>query len=182
MPSSEKSHYAILGLSRSSQLSSVAIKNAYHQTLLTYHPDKANVKSYLTSQPSGVDRSPSVPSVDEIIAAYNTLSDPKLRSEYDSRQKVDALNNGRDKIGYSGVETFDLEDMNYEIDESSAMGMWSKPCRCGHEEAFRLTEEELERFEQASSPEGTKSRTGEILLACRGCSLHIRVMFAIQNG
>jgi diphthamide biosynthesis protein 4 len=50
--------------------------------------------------------------------------------------------------------------------------IWSRGCRCGDSNGYMLTEAELER----------ESSEGEIYVACKGCSLWIKVLFGTTES
>ncbi|OCT54561.1 Diphthamide biosynthesis protein 4 [Cladophialophora carrionii] len=168
------SYYDVLRLSRHDLggLSKDDIRAAYRQALLTHHPDKipgANRKGVLKAQP---DEAPNTRyTIDEIVLAFETLSDPNKRVEYDrSLQDVGELGwkqvNGQ-KGTHTGVEVYDLEDLVY----ANASNTWCKSCRCGDEQGYILKEPDLER----------ESEHGELYVGCRGCSLFIKVQFAVEE-
>lgn len=161
-------HYTVLGLppprrTGDTNLASDAIKAAYRRTLLLHHPDKvaSNNGSLTVGHRSDVSSSFTV---DQIVKAYECLSDPVARTEYehdflnlpnyllavDRSKNVDAL------------DKFDLEDFEY--NESSQS--WSKSCRCGG--AYTVTVAELD----------STAAEGELVLTCYSCSLCIKVTFA----
>ena len=76
-------YYGVLGVPRDADVK--AIKNAFRQLALKYHPDR-------NKEPGASDR------FREIAEAYAVLSDPKKRAEYDAR-------------GYVGVAGLSPEDM-----------------------------------------------------------------------
>lgn len=192
---SREDHYTILNLPfPSSNLSKQQLKLAYHRALLRHHPDK--------TQTSDQDQNPStrptlnhndgpIYTIDEITTAYKTLADPALRAEYDRALRLDRLKIvEREKTGavfHTGLEVVDLEDLGFEEgNETEAPGgdddfdndttetgsFWYRGCRCGDEKGFVLTEEDLER----------EAEHGEIVVGCRGCSLWMKVLFAVDNG
>eukprot|EP00587_Corethron_hystrix_P008872 CAMPEP_0113319934 /NCGR_PEP_ID=MMETSP0010_2-20120614/13932_1 /TAXON_ID=216773 ORGANISM="Corethron hystrix, Strain 308" /NCGR_SAMPLE_ID=MMETSP0010_2 /ASSEMBLY_ACC=CAM_ASM_000155 /LENGTH=300 /DNA_ID=CAMNT_0000177591 /DNA_START=85 /DNA_END=984 /DNA_ORIENTATION=+ /assembly_acc=CAM_ASM_000155 len=72
--------YGILGLAesgRSEEISQSMIKKAYHKTALKYHPDKQQGKN-------GVDLEDATKMFQAVTAAFQILSDPERRSEYDA--------------------------------------------------------------------------------------------------
>ena len=75
--------YEILGVSQDAD--SKAIKDAFRQLALKYHPDR-------NKEPGASER------FKEIAEAYAVLSDPKTRAEYDAG-------------GYAGVSGFSSEDL-----------------------------------------------------------------------
>lgn len=181
-------YYQILGIrfaTSSAALSKQQIKLAYHKALLRHHPDKAGaVTQDETTKGSAHDSISSrwtdetagqrTYTIDEITTAYKTLSDPTLRSEYDRTLRLDRLKAaGREKTGdvfHTGLEIVDLEDLA--CDEDGEDGpCWYRDCRCGDERGFLVREEDLER----------EADHGEIVVGCRGCSLWLKVLFAVEE-
>jgi molecular chaperone DnaJ len=78
-----RDYYEVLGVSRDAEAK--AIKDAFRQLALKYHPDR-------NKEPGASDR------FKEIAEAYAVLSDPKKRAEYDAR-------------GIAGVAGFSPEDL-----------------------------------------------------------------------
>lgn len=167
------SYYEILQLPppRSSQkLAKEDIKAAYHRALLAHHPDKAtkNPSAPMIAQKSANE---DIYSVDQIVAAYETLVDPVKRTAYNER--LDRISNGgastlsKEKGTHPGVETLDLEELSF----NEETNIWQHKCRCGNEDGYVLTEAELER----------EAEHGEIYVGCRGCSLFIRVVFGVTE-
>lgn len=165
--------YTILGLplpahSSSATISNDALKASYRRTLLQHHPDKASTQRSQGDEKGHlalIDRF----TVDQIVQAYETLSDPVSREAYNQRldkarrdtvvsQQTDAK-----KFAASTTETFDLEELNYEDDKQ----LWVRSCRCG--DSYQVTEAQLEKA----------ATDGEIIVGCHGCSLSIRVMFQV---
>ncbi|KAK1141538.1 Diphthamide biosynthesis protein 4 [Aspergillus melleus] len=195
-------HYEILSLpfssSTTTSLSKQQLKTAYHRALLKHHPDKASpetkdtdlqTQSQSQSQPhsqlkNNLPPSPTPPTtpktaytIDQITLAYRTLSDPALRAEYDRELRLDREKAARrEKTGtvfHTGLEVVDLEDLACD-EEDDGMGhqaVWYRGCRCGDEKGFLVTEEELER----------EVEHGEIVVGCRGCSLWMKVLFAVDE-
>jgi len=165
-------HYDVLRLGRRDfgDLSKDDIKAAYRRALLIHHPDKApNIDSKITLNIRPKDAPTPRYSIDEIIIAYETLSDSIKRAEYDrsleQRGEYGWKRNGHNGT-HHGVENYDLEDLTYD----EVKGTWSKSCRCGDEQGYILTESDLEK----------ESQHGEIYVGCRGCSLFIKVQFAVE--
>ncbi|KAH8700263.1 Diphthamide biosynthesis protein 4 [Talaromyces proteolyticus] len=173
-------------------LSKQQIKIAYHKALLKYHPDKAASTAAAKHLPSfSRQRVPSSESdtavaytVDEITYAYKTLSDPVLRAEYDRQLRLQRNNGSGGRLQdadvfHTGLEVMDLEDLNYSDDSDESKGFggeeadvyWFRGCRCGDEKGFIVTEDELE----------AEALHGEIVVGCRGCSLWIKVLFAVAE-
>ena len=164
----ERSYYEILGLTASASTTKQDAKAAYHRALLRYHPDKTQSNGSLKESSYGVERKNASPyTVDQITAAYHTLSDPVTRAAYDKQQQlfsVGSLENYDGKTFHEGLEAHDLEDMNYD----DAQNIWYRGCRCGDGKGYTVTEAELER----------ESGEGLIFVACKGCSLWIKVLFS----
>jgi diphthamide biosynthesis protein 4 len=188
MPASARSHYDVLGLQHLSDVSPADIKQGYHQTLLTYHPDK--IKQAPPTRPGqyAVPKTPTcpcIPSIDEIVAAYAVLSDPIKRASYDSGLKTQpksGSSQGSKRLTHAGLETFDLEELDYEADSLVGHTTWWKSCRCGNQQGYQVTEEELEEASRGPAHEMQADSSKEVLIGCRGCSLLIRVTFAIKQG
>ncbi|KAF3387627.1 Cytochrome c peroxidase [Penicillium rolfsii] len=182
-------YYQILGIrftTSSADLSKQQIKLAYHKALLRHHPDKAGA----VAQDSGINEPGSrvritsrsdnqaldqrAYTIDEITTAYKTLSDPAQRAEYDRTLRLDRLKvEEREKTGnvfHTGLEIVDLEDLACEEDGERG-ACWYRGCRCGDERGFLVTEDDLER----------EADHGEIVVGCRGCSLWLKVLFAVEE-
>ena len=161
--------YELLKLSPGHDLKLEDVKSAYRQALLTYHPDKLQQLLITKSPESGAGDD--VPTIDLIVEAYSTLSDPAVRKAYDASLKK------QQSVAHHGIETFDLED--FVCNDQSNPISWSKTCRCGNPTAYVLSEQDLEKAdsEQVGDSNGLK----EILIGCRGCSLFIRVTFATSE-
>lgn len=174
-------HYTILSLpfTTSSPISKQQLKLAYHRALLRHHPDKtASAKDQgASTEPIPEHNGDGQPtySIDEITAAYKTLSDPSLRAEYNQSLRLDRLKTvEREKTGavfHTGLEVVDLEDLAFE-EKDSGECFWYRACRCGDERGFTVTEEDLER----------EAEHGEIVIGCRGCSLWMKILFAVEDG
>lgn len=180
--SSRADFYQILSIpftGASTGLPKQTIKLAYHKALLKHHPDKASavaqesVLSRATYNGSGADGNESRYTIDEITTAYKTLSDTALRAEYDRALRLDRVKLAeREKtdVFHTGLEVVDLEDLA--CDDSDAESFcWYRGCRCGDDRGFLVTEDELER----------EAEHGEIIVGCRGCSLWLKVLFAVED-
>jgi len=178
MPSNGKTrpqdHYEVLHLSRSGdsrQLSKEEVKAAYHRALLTHHPDKAR---HNPTNNVGSEQSTAKPkfTVDQIVTAYQVLSDPSRRVEFNEQliksERLQPTQKNEGKATHIGVETFDLDDLDHDEVNST----WFRGCRCGSEESYVLNEDDLEK----------ESHSGEIYVGCKGCSLFIRVLFGVDEG
>ncbi|KAJ5222348.1 DnaJ-domain-containing protein [Penicillium citrinum] len=181
--SSFMDYYQVLSLpfGPSTSLSKQQLKLAYHKALLRHHPDKAatiardtSVRASSTSNSEPHDTHATQFTIDEITTAYKTLSDPTLRAEYDRVLRLDRVKGAeREKTGdvfHTGLEVVDLEDLG--CDESGEEIVWYRGCRCGDERGFLVSEDELEK----------EVEHGEIVVGCRGCSLWLKVLFAVEEG
>lgn len=89
-----KDYYEILGVSKNA--SAEEIKKAYRKLALKYHPDRAGKES--------------AEKFKEINEAYQVLSDPKKRSQYDQFGRTDFGGAGQGGGGFGGFD-FDNFDM-----------------------------------------------------------------------
>lgn len=153
---SQPTHYAILALTpallTTTPKPAALLKQAYHRALLQNHPDK--------------HRAPPPYTIDQISAAYRTLSSPALRAAYDAELR--ATTTADNEAFRTGVESVDLDDLD--CDEEA--GTWFRGCRCGNERGFSFGEGDLEGAE----------REGEVVVGCCDCSLWLRVHFAVVEG
>ncbi|KAL4996893.1 Diphthamide biosynthesis protein 4 [Aspergillus recurvatus] len=177
------SFYEILNLPfPSTGLSKQQLKLAYHKALLKHHPDKAVQVTVAKESLSSSNHHPAQTlssqkiTIDAITTAYKTLSDPIQRAEYDRVLRLDRNRvvgagdkNGNGTVFHTGLEVVDLEDLN--CDEDGDEAVWYRACRCGDERGFLLSEGDLER----------EVDSGEIVVGCRGCSLYMKVLFAVQD-
>ncbi|KAF7119034.1 hypothetical protein CNMCM5793_008674 [Aspergillus hiratsukae] len=197
-------YYEILNLpftSPPTAISKQQLKIAYHRALLKHHPDKAKaslIAAAATSAPAhdtktAVSQPPSSSSsssssadrnadasqtftIDEITAAYRTLSDPALRAEYDRIRRLERGPTAEgEKRFHTGLEVVDLEDLVCEeTGDGDGEGLlcWYRGCRCGDERGFMVTELDLEK----------EAEHGEVVIGCRGCSLWMKILFAMEEG
>lgn len=165
--------YEILGLPVPSTelegISNQIIKSAYRRSLLLHHPDKAPA-----AHRGPPERCPSqireTYSIDQITEAYNVLSIPKKRAQYDLELKLRGSTGRQDQQKQpfkTGIETKDLDDLEYKELENA----WYMNCRCGDERGFLIKEEDLEEV----------ADEGELGVGCRGCSLWLKVLFSIAD-
>lgn len=116
--------------------------------------------------------------VDDIVLAYKTLSNPSARTEYD-RSLLSSQREGlplhlfgrpttKDGRLDPGCEVVDLDDLSFDEERSS----WYRGCRCGDDKGFVVTEAELE--------ESAAERV--VVTGCRGCSLWLQVEFEAADG
>lgn len=115
--------------------------------------------------------------MDQITVAYQTLSSPKLKSDYDRElalsAKAQQAVGGKDgEIFRTGVEVVDLDDLEYEEDRKTGETTWFRGCRCGDDRGYVIKEYDLEE----ASKEGNE---GELWAGCAGCSLWLKVLFGV---
>ena len=183
MPITSTTHYDVLSLPRKPDLSAAEIKHAYHQTLLTHHPDKirqVSSGSRVQAQSNSTATTP-VPSIDDIVSAYATLSDPATRASYEADLKRDPTlsRNNLHASAHAGLESFDLEELDYKEDPETGKGRWMRQCRCGNDPGYVVTEAELEEV-YSLDEKGHSADMKQILVGCQGCSLLIRLTFAVE--
>lgn len=160
-------HYEVLSLPtpRTAQTTQEDVKRAYRVALLKHHPDKRTNGSLQVSTMLNKNK----PSIDAIKAAYATLSDTKLRREYDRELLLLRDSTRKQESFHSAEEVVDLDDLTFDEEE----GVWYRACRCGEERGFVVTEQQLE---------DEVARGGsEVVIGCRGCSLWIGVTFDVAN-
>ncbi|MCJ1435982.1 hypothetical protein MMC27_005359 [Xylographa pallens] len=135
-------------------LSQEDIKHAYKRALLQHHPDKSTSPEVLKPRYT----------IDDITAAYKVLSNPITRSELDRNLQVQYLHTSRNtEVSLSGLETIDLDDLDY----NEAEGLWYRSCRCGNQRGYLISEGDLAK----------EAAYGEIVTGCGGCSLWLKVLF-----
>lgn len=180
------SHYEVLSLPQplldetsDDRVVPTIVKQAYHRALLRHHPDKAPTKPTTTASPfpssTTTPAAPATFTVDQITTAYNTLSRPALRAEYNAHLRTLPAKNttttSTPSAFQTGIETLDLDDLAAEEDSRSGATTWFKPCRCGNERGFVLGEPDLEEA----------GDLGELIVGCQDCSLWLRVCFAVME-
>lgn len=167
-------YYEILNLSQSTVSSSddsnTLIKRAYRRALLSHHPDKS--KTHNTKR---LDPRRSF-TIDQISTAYATLSRPSQRAAYDLSltlsQSQQAQAQGQRQANFqTGIETVDLDDLDYEEEPASGETRWYRSCRCGNPRGYLFSEADLEDAEDL----------GELMVGCADCSLWLRVHFAVVD-
>lgn len=169
----QPTHYEVLALPKSliddaspDQIPLI-VKQAYHRALLRHHPDKSSKGT----TPSSVS-SASTPAytIDQITQAHATLSNQTLRAAYDAQIRTLNINNtAPDAAFQTGIETLDLDDLNY--DDVGVQPQWYRSCRCGNPRGFVVGEPDLEEA----------GDLGELLVGCQDCSLWLRVCFAVVD-
>ena len=163
--------YTVLSLPSSSQsylLSVATIKEAYKKALLVHHPDKrSRINAY-------VPHSNNMKTIDAITEAYRILSNPELRAQLDKKlvTKSSASGPSKDDVEQIAIEaeSVDLDDMLYDPDSQT----WSCTCRCSIDDAFVVRSKDLEDNEAALNEQS------ELLVACRGCTLWLRICYIIN--
>lgn len=154
--------YEVLGIQRSetklyTELSPSDIKQAYHAALLEHHPDKQRQTSSIATSNTLIP---------VIKSAYAVLSDPVQRAAYNC--KLLAGDGGLGPPKATGI--VDLSEMHFD-EEHPQHARWTRPCRCGQDEGYVLTEDNLEQNGSATS----------IIVQCVGCSLWIEVQYDIEE-
>lgn len=179
----EPTHYEVLAIPKSliedsnkEQIPKI-VKQAYHRALLRHHPDKTNTPhrtGSTTTTPSLLSSPP--PTVDQITRAYTTLSHPAERTAYDRHLALtrnptapSGAAGGDATTFQTGIETVDLDDLDYTEDDARATTRWHRGCRCGNEQGFAFGEDDLEEA----------GDLGELVVGCQDCSLWLRVCFAV---
>lgn len=157
-------YYQILGLEARQHAAFISyqeVKRSYKRALLLHHPDKKSTAADVLGPASSA-------TVDDIALAFKTLSEPELRAEYDRwLRSVEAGETIDKRPHHTGLETVDLDDLDYDSGTSS----WSRSCRCGDEKGFLVTESELEK----------NLEDGELIVGCKGCSLWLLVLFGVED-
>ncbi|KAK6511398.1 Diphthamide biosynthesis protein 4 [Arthrobotrys musiformis] len=191
-----QTHYTILSIPQS--LSSAhknyqpLLKKSYHRTLLRCHPDKLPAGTSVAGQlerrdggsrVNGEDEE-EIYTIDQINTAYKTLSSPTLRQEYDHSLRS-SLSNTPGSGFKTGLDIIDLDDMEYQLPESDEeKGRFTKSCRCGAEEGYVLTEEDMDdvekEVEQQKVNNGSKARS--MIIGCLGCSLWVQVDWVVCDS
>ena len=151
-------YYEVLSLPESTSarrlLNQEDFKHAYKRALLQHHPDKLSSLTNLKPRYT----------IDDITAAYKGLSSPVTRSELDRNLQVQTLRPSRNTdVSLSGLETIDLDDLDYD----KAEGLWFRSCRCGNQQGYLISEADLTK----------EAAHGEVITGCGGCSLWLKVLF-----
>lgn len=182
----EPTHYEVLAIpktliedSSKDQIPKI-IKQAYHRALLRHHPDKNNAPHRTGTAAAAATTTSSSsppPTVDQISRAYTTLSHSAERTAYDRHLALTRRPTGPSSGGggegdatfQTGIETVDLDDLDYTEDDARATTRWHRGCRCGNEQGFAFGEDDLEEA----------GDLGELVVGCQDCSLWLRVCFAV---
>ncbi|KAF2831969.1 hypothetical protein CC86DRAFT_377211 [Ophiobolus disseminans] len=198
-----KDYYNILGLitpqpRTSSDTSSAELRRAYKLALLAAHPDKqttapAQARGYTVDE---VREAYTVLADPQSKADYDNwiLRNPSMIVKGGENQRLQEPSSdfvlGLELLDLSD---FDVLDPEYEFSqppEGSASSIhvggggggaegegqmeWTRACRCGEEQGYRILEEELGEAEERGE--------AEVLVGCGGCSLWVRVGFGVEEG
>ena len=145
-------YYKVLGLPQTATF--VEIKQTYRGLLLKHHPDKTTSSK---SAP-GID-------IDLLKRAYEILSDPKSREEYDSLlRKIFPDGGPRTQSTPRPAQVVSI-DLWGEV-EDDVEKTWTYPCRCGSQ--YILREGDVENDVH--------------LVPCEGCSESLYVGYELQEG
>ncbi|KAF3907377.1 hypothetical protein ABW21_db0208179 [Orbilia brochopaga] len=193
-------NYAILSLPPSLPSThpsyQTTLKRAYHRTLLRCHPDKLPAGADGVSTTTHHDANTEIYTIDQINTAYKTLSSPSLRHAYDLSLRQLQSSSGQPKVDAyraGGLDIIDLDDMAYREDEgidetiaAATCGRFTHSCRCGAEEGYVLTEDEMDEVEtevqrqRAADPSTASTARGRsMIVGCLGCSLYVQVDWAV---
>lgn len=198
-----RTHYTILSIPQSLPSThknyQSLLKKSYHRTLLRCHPDKLPTSTsiaggQLNRQDGGLksqeEEKEEIYTIDQINTAYKTLSSPTLRQEYDLflRSSLSKGTNGGGGGFKTGLDVVDLDDMVYHFleseEEGRSGGRFTKSCRCGAEEGYVLTEEDMDDVEeevrQQEMNNGSKARS--MIIGCLGCSLWVQVDWVVCDS
>ena len=163
---SSKDYYKILGVNR--QAPPEEIKTKFRKLALEYHPDR-------NRDPSAQEK------FKEINSAYQVLSDPQKRAQYDRFGDV-GIGSGRWNSGFEGSETFggfgDIFDAFFGGFGGRAQNVPSNgrdiqtAIKISFEESvFGINKEiEIERIEPCGTCKGIGSEPGYIPIDCTQCN------------
>lgn len=151
------SHYEVLGVKFDSSLSE--IKEAYRHCLLRTHPDKLG----------GVKISESI-DINAIQDAYQVLSDPDLRSQYN--KEVTQVQKSSGYVGTGdGLDEYSLDSFEFDATKLE----YSMDCpRCMAKNGFALHENTLEEHADDGLNGGFV-----VLSQCCSCSLWLKITFQL---
>ncbi|MBV9718380.1 MAG: molecular chaperone DnaJ [Candidatus Eremiobacteraeota bacterium] len=165
MPTTD--YYEILGVSR--EASGDEIKQAYRALARRHHPDVAE------------DKSKAEHHFKEINEAYEVLSDPKKRSQYDRFGYVgNGASAGAGDFGFGAAGFGDIFDVFFGNARGAAQTRRAGPERGSDlrydveitlEEAFHGTSREIvfDRQAQCETCNGSGARPGTIIVPCERC-------------
>lgn len=160
-----QNHYKVLALphplSTNKEISYHDIKLAYRRALLRNHPDKREGnKTTMTEIPTYT--------IDQITFAFKILGNPVTRTQHNRSLELYSKESHSVEGSHPGLDTTDLDDFI----SNEEQRIWYRSCRCGNEQGFTVTEDELEK----------NAKYGEVIIGCCGCSLWLRVTFATSEG
>jgi diphthamide biosynthesis protein 4 len=138
------------------------IRHAYHMAARKFHPDKT-INNGLKNDAKINKFSNDERQFLYIQEAYETLRDQELRAQYDLKLRQEEATLKRDCEDIRITDEISLSEMRREIEEDEdgeQCILYTSICRCG--DVYAITEEEI--FD------------GVDIVACIGCSLHIRVV------
>lgn len=134
--------HEILGISIEDAKDADLLKSAYRRALLMYHPDKQH--GFSAKPVSGI-------TVEHVRKAYKEL----LENEGQAPKN----------LVIAPSEIVDLDDLEY----SDITNSWSRSCRCGEDQGYLITEEDLI----------SNGDNDEVNVQCIGCSIWIRVQYSV---
>jgi DnaJ-class molecular chaperone len=184
-------YYEILNLSQATlstqdeATAAALVKRAYRRALLNHHPDKTK-HQHKQQQQRNINASTPLFTVDQISAAYATLSRAAQRKAYDrtlqiQRAQAQQQQGSASSAGgatpsdfQTGIENVDLDDLASDDGGeglNGGMTAWYRSCRCGNPRGYHFTEADLE----------DAADLGELMVGCADCSLWLRVHFAVVD-
>lgn len=104
---SKKNYYDILELSKNA--SEIEIKSAFRKLALKYHPDKLRQK--LGREPTEQERGQAEKKMKEINQAYEVLSSPEKRTNYDQYGSAEGFAHGSPNTGFEHSENSFFQDI-----------------------------------------------------------------------
>lgn len=150
-----KDAYTILGIElEPSEVSPAVLKYAYRKALLECHPDKLTQANEKIANQKRF-------TVQEIKEAFSILSDQSRKEEHDKILGMEVVQTG---------ETVDLSDLQENINSESGELFWTKSCRCGNSQGYKVTEIDLLENEDRE----------ETTVQCLGCSIWIKVLYSVE--
>ncbi|MCH5350371.1 MAG: molecular chaperone DnaJ [Clostridiales bacterium] len=183
-----KNYYEILGVTKTA--SDDELKSAFRKLARQYHPDLHPGDEVAANK------------FKEINEAYETLSDPQKRSEYDTAQAAEAAGGGAGGAGFGargggaggpGGSFFDdiINDM-FNGHPGGAGGPGARPGGAGDinlnvtlnfEEAAYGTQKEISvnRFEPCAACRGTGAKNGTQFVKCASCGGTGKVRYAQET-
>lgn len=92
--------YKVLGIKRGDNLDAASLKRAYRKAALRWHPDKVK----------DVDKKTAEKKFIEVAWAYEVLSDPGRKHEFDEPPKPSQSNSGHETAGPTGKRSFSMDE------------------------------------------------------------------------